>query len=92
MQKSQTFFVTFLVPINELGNANNQVTKFIQGPEVSSVLHLDLVYCPQLGQDRVCVGLLCERALPEEQQPRPPRKEAKERQAFEKRPKPQPLR
>ena len=92
MQKNQTFFVTFLASLNELGNASNQVTKFIQGPEVSSILHLDLVYCPQLGQDKICVGLLYERSLPQEQKPPGLKREQGRGSTFQKRPKPQPLR
>jgi hypothetical protein len=94
MEKSDYVFVLLSAPIDQLKSPDNPVTKYINGSQVKSVLDLQLFLAhPQFGMGPlVFAGLLYERVLPEEQQPREPKKEAGKGQPFQKRPKPLPLR
>jgi hypothetical protein len=94
MEKSDVVFVLLQAPISQLQNPNNPITQHINESQVKSILDLQFFQGhPQAGMHQTLfVGLLYERALPEEQQPREPKKESRKGPAFQKRPKPLPLR
>jgi hypothetical protein len=94
MGKSDVVFVLLQATMAELKNPENPVTKYMKDPQVNSILDLQVFPAePQWGMGQVAfVGLLYERTMPEEQQPRAPKKESGKGQAFQKRPKPLPLR
>ena len=94
MENTDRAFVLLQVPISQLQNPNNSVTQYINDTKVKSILDLQFFQGhPQSGMHQsLFVGLLYERALPEKQQPREPKRESGKGPAFQKRPKPLPLR
>lgn len=94
MGKSDRVFVLLQAPLDHLKKPENVITEYLSDPQVKSILDLQLFPAnPQWGMgNAVFVGLLHERALPEEQQLREPKKESGRGPAFQKRPKPLPLR
>jgi len=94
MEKTDLVFVLLQAPMGQLQNPENPVTKYMKDSQVKSILDIQVFPGhPGLGMGAVAfVGLLYERALPEKQQPREPKRESGKGQVFQKRPKPLPLR